>query len=104
MYAYLISKKILPLSSYQRPLRLSIFDFEEIVEPEVIQKGEILTPARLLKNVSDLYAYSFWKFCRPVRLLKTVRLLETLEYHTRAIPPKKKSLHFIIPFLYFFSR
>ena len=40
-----------------------------------------ITPVRLLKNFSDLYAYSFWKICRPVRLLQTVRLLETLEYH-----------------------
>ena len=52
-----------------RPVRLSIFDFEKIVEPEVIQKGEKLTPARLLNNISDLYAYSSWKFCQPVRLL-----------------------------------
>ena len=28
----------------------------------------------------DLYAYSFWKICHPVRLLQTVRLLEALEY------------------------
>ena len=40
-----------------------------------------MTPARLLTNVSDLYAYSFRKMCHPVRLLKTVRLLETLEYN-----------------------
>ena len=39
-----------------------------------------MTPVRLLKNLSDLIAYSFWKVCQPVRLLKTVRLLETLEY------------------------
>ena len=38
-----------------------------------------MTPARLLKNVFDLYAYSFWKVRHPVRLLKTVRLLEKLE-------------------------
>ena len=40
-----------------------------------------ITPVRLLKNFSDLYAYSLWKACHPVRLLKTVRLLETLEYY-----------------------
>ena len=34
-----------------------------------------ITTVRLLKNFSDLYAYSFWK------LLKTVRLLETLDYY-----------------------
>ena len=28
-----------------------------------------------------MYAYSFWKICHPVRLLQTVRLLETLEYN-----------------------
>ena len=55
------------------------FDFEKIVEPEVIQKGKKLTPACLLKKFSNLYAYSFWKVCHPIRLLKTVRLLETLE-------------------------
>ena len=37
-------------------------------------------PVRLLENFSDLYAHSFWKVCHPVRLLQTVRLLETLEY------------------------
>ena len=31
-----------------------------------------MTPVRVLKNFSDLYAYSFWKVCHPVRLLKTV--------------------------------
>ena len=40
----------------------------------------ITTKRQLLKNVSELYAYSFWKVCHPVQLLKTVRLLETLEY------------------------
>ena len=39
-----------------------------------------MTPERLLKNFSDLYAFSFWKVCHPVRLLKTARLLETSEY------------------------
>ena len=39
-----------------------------------------MTPVRLSKNFSDLYAYSFWKVCHPVRLLQTVRLLGTLEY------------------------
>ena len=33
-----------------------------------------------LKNFSVLCAYSFWKVCCLARLLKTVRLLETLEY------------------------
>ena len=40
-----------------------------------------MTPVCLLKNFSDLYAYYFWKVCHPVRLLKTVGLSETLEYH-----------------------
>ena len=35
---------------------------------------------RLLKSFSDLYTYCFGKACHPLRLLKTVRLLETLEY------------------------
>ena len=39
-----------------------------------------MTPVRLLKNLSDLNAYSFWKVCHPLRLLKTVRSLETLKY------------------------
>ena len=33
-----------------------------------------------MKNFSHLYAYSLWKVCQPVRLFKTVRLSETLEY------------------------
>ena len=45
-----------------------------------ITSSEKMTPVRLLKNFSDLYAYSFWKVCYPVRLLKSERLLETLEY------------------------
>ena len=79
VYAYSISKNILPVRCYKRPVRSLVFDFDKKIEPEFIQKGEQMTPARLLKNVSDLYAYSFWKVCHPVRLLKTVRLLETLE-------------------------
>ena len=39
-----------------------------------------MTPVRLMKKFSYLYAYSSLKVCHPVRLLKTVRLLETLEY------------------------
>ena len=45
-----------------------------------------MTPERLLKNLSELNAYSFWKGCHPVRLLKTVRLLETLEYILSPVP------------------
>ena len=32
-----------------------------------------------VSNKRTVYAYSFWKVCHPVRLLQTVRLLETLE-------------------------
>ena len=32
-----------------------------------------------IEEHSDLHAYSFCKVCHPVRLLKTVRLLDTLE-------------------------
>ena len=39
----------------------------------------LLDPVRLLKNFSDLYAYSFWKVGHPVLLFQTVRLLEALE-------------------------
>ena len=45
----------------------------------VSEKNDTCVPVRLLKSFSDLYAYSFWKICHPVRLLQTVRLLETLE-------------------------
>ena len=76
MYAYLISPKIPPVRSCQS---LLVFDFDTKIEPELIQKGENMTPAHLLKNDSDLYAYYFWKVCHPVLLLKTVRLLETFE-------------------------
>ena len=67
MYAYFISKIILPVRSYQRPVRLLISYFEKKLELEVILKGENMTPVRLLKNFSDLNTYSFWKVCRPVR-------------------------------------
>ena len=69
--------RLLEISEYAR---LLIFDFEKIIEPEVIliQKSDKMRPACLLKNFSDLYAY-FFKFCNPVRLLKRLRLLETLE-------------------------
>ena len=67
MYAYLISKNILPVRSYLGPVRLIIFEFETKVELEVIRKREKITPVRLLKNLSDLNAYSFWKVCHPVR-------------------------------------
>ena len=40
-----------------------------------------MTHVRLLKNFSDLYAYSFGKLCHSVRLFQTERLLEILEYH-----------------------
>ena len=38
------------------------------------QNISFLLEVSLLKNFSDLYAYSFWKICHHVRLL------ETLEY------------------------
>ena len=41
---------------------LLFFYFETKVELEVIQKGEKMTPVRLLKKLSDLNAYSFLKF------------------------------------------
>ena len=40
-----------------------------------------ITTVRLLKTFSVLYAYSLWKVCHPVRILKTLRLLETLELY-----------------------
>ena len=59
---------MLPVRSYQKPVSLLVFDFEKIDKPQVIQKGEKMTPVRLLKRFSDLYGYSFWKVCHPVRL------------------------------------
>ena len=51
-----------------------------IYKSSSVKMTPVRMPVRLLKNFSDLYAYSFWKICHPVRLLQTVRLLETLEY------------------------
>ena len=39
-----------------------------------------MKPVRLFRNFFNLYAYSFWKVCHPLRLFKTIRLLETSEY------------------------
>ena len=61
VYACLISKKSLPVPSYYRPVRLLVFEFDKKIEPEFIQRGEKMTPSRLLKNVSDLYVYSLGK-------------------------------------------
>ena len=60
-------------------MHLLIFDFEDLESVNLYIFCKQMTSGRLLKNLSDLYAYSFWKVCQPVRLLKTVRLLETLE-------------------------
>ena len=33
-----------------------------------------MTPVRLLKNFSDLYAYSFWKLFYPVRFIREIKV------------------------------
>ena len=61
MYGYSFEKIILPIRSYERH------------------------DIRRLWKTLNLYAYSFWKLCNPIWLLKTLRLLERSECYTVAL-------------------
>ena len=73
-----ISKKILPVQTYQRPVRLLFFEFqnrESFHIFDILAFREILQNS-LICNFFNLYAYSFWKVSHPVRLLKTTVMRE----------------------------
>ena len=52
-----------------------------------------MTSVRLLKNLSGLNAYSFWKVCHPVRLLKTVRILGYEYFNQSILRPDLQNLN-----------
>ena len=79
VYAYLISKNILPVRSYLGPVRLIIFEFETKVELEVIQKGEKNHTCTLIEELIRPERLFFLEILSPSTVIKDCTFIRDIK-------------------------